>query len=600
MPLFTQLARPRARDAAGLAASPDAPAAPSRSARWRWLVFLVLAYAVATVAMTWPLALEVDRATPPTGDALYQVWIARWVQHALVTDPLHLYDANIFYPHQHTLTYSDSDVPAALAAAPLFWLTGNALTANNLLVLATFVVAATGMYALVARLTGNRAAAFLAGLAYAFLPYRYAHLQHLNQLGHAWTPWVLLAFALLIERPGWRTALAFALLLTVQVLMSFYLAFQIAGALAVALAVALVADPRARRRRFLVALAAACGLAAVLVLPVALPYLGSGHRDTLERTLQEAERWSASPRSFFKAAAGNRVWGFGWIFEKGNREDAIFPGGLALAGAAAGLLGWRRRPPWTATLLLIGAAGFVLAFGPTLRGRQGGTLPLPYRFLFEHLPFFDGMRVPARFGVLFDFAVVALAGCGVAWAWAALRPRVAVLRRRWAAPALTAGLAALVLAELCSAPVQLDAVDRGPAAAAPYEWLARQPDQGPVMEFPASTNNRTVALAMYWSTLYWKPLVQGYSSFDPPGYDDLIASFMGDLRRPGGGVSRGVSYVNAENLPRLQALGVRYLVVHRDGYRPEDWPAVLAALDGLGGAVSRVGAFGDAVIYRVR
>ncbi len=172
--------------------------------------------------MTWPYAIRLGDHTPPGPDPLLQVWIARWVQHALVTDPLHLYDANALYPLEHTLAHTDANMPAALLAAPLYLLTGNAILANNLLVLGTFVLAAGGMYALVGRLAGNRAVAFLAGLAYAFLPYRYVHLWHLQQLGHAWTPWVLLALALLIERRTWRTALAFGLLLAVQTLTTFY------------------------------------------------------------------------------------------------------------------------------------------------------------------------------------------------------------------------------------------------------------------------------------------------------------------------------------------------------------------------------------------
>ena len=48
----------------------------------------------------------------------------------------------------------------------------------------------------------------------------------------------------------------------------------------------------------------------------------------------------------------------------------------------------------------------------------------PYRLLFEHFPFFKAMRVPARFGALALLALVILAGCGRAWAWERLGPRL--------------------------------------------------------------------------------------------------------------------------------------------------------------------------------
>ena len=111
-------------------------------ARWGWGLLVTATYVLATVAMTWPYAARLDRAVPPHEDPLLQVWIARWVQHALVTDPLHLYDANAFYPLEHTLAYSDSNVPVALLMAPVYLLTGNAILAYNLLVLGTFVLAA--------------------------------------------------------------------------------------------------------------------------------------------------------------------------------------------------------------------------------------------------------------------------------------------------------------------------------------------------------------------------------------------------------------------------------------------------------------------------
>ena len=102
----------------GPARPPESPASqsalpphPGNATRWRWGVGITLAYIVATIVMTWPLAARLGDSTPGGEDPLLQVWIARWVQHALVTDPRHLYDANIFYPYENTLAYSDSNVP---------------------------------------------------------------------------------------------------------------------------------------------------------------------------------------------------------------------------------------------------------------------------------------------------------------------------------------------------------------------------------------------------------------------------------------------------------------------------------------------------------
>lgn len=571
---------------------------PTRE-QWRWGLLVALAYVVATIGMTWPVAAHLATHTSFRRDALLQVWVARWVQHALVTDPLHLYDANIFYPLDQTLAYTDANVPGALLMAPLYLLSGNGIFAYNLAVLGTFVLAAGGVYALVTHLTGNRAAAFLAGLAYAFLPYRYSHLHHLNLLGDAWTPWVLLALALLIARQTWWSALCFGLLLAVEAVTSFYLAFQIALVVGVALAVAFVAVPSTRTVRFLSRLAAALVLALALVLPLALPYLQVHEEQGLERDLVQTEQRAALPWSYFtNVEPDNLTWG--WLPSARNLENSLFIGGVAGLGALVGIaLGWRRRRALTVALLLLGLSAFILSLGPTWRPEAGGTRALPYRLLFDHVPLFRGMRAPGRFGILVNFAIVILAGCGAAWAWERLATRFTPAHARLVGRGLTAALALLILAELISVPVEVRPFDQSAAAAAPYRWLAAQPDQGPVMEFPVSRIPWDTLSAMYWSTLSWKPLVQGSSGFNPTPHQEVIHAFDADLTRPDGTVSKTVSHVTPNNVGFLQDLGVRYLVVHPEGYDPADWSQVLAQAAATG-QLERVETGGTAVVFRVR
>ena len=73
-----------------------------------------------TFAMTWPQANLLNRGiSPDIGDPLLSTWRLAWVAHQLPLDPLHLFDANIFYPAKHTLAFSDAMLVPALTAAPL-------------------------------------------------------------------------------------------------------------------------------------------------------------------------------------------------------------------------------------------------------------------------------------------------------------------------------------------------------------------------------------------------------------------------------------------------------------------------------------------------
>ncbi|CAA9550559.1 MAG: hypothetical protein AVDCRST_MAG18-281 [uncultured Thermomicrobiales bacterium] len=564
-----------------------------RALRWGRRLLVFLGYCLATVIMTWPWVTRLGSTIPPGGDPLLQVWISRWVQHALATDPLNLYNTNAFYPLQYTLAYSDSNIPAGIMAAPIYLLTGNAILANNLLVLGTFVLAGCGIYALVGLLAGNRAVAFVAGLAYAFLPYRFAHIWHLNQLGHAWTPWAIFALVLLIQRQRWRYAVAFGLLFAVQVLTSFYVGFQIAFAIAIALLVAVVAEPRARSLRFLGQLVAAGALALAIILPLAWPYVLVRDQQGLERTLWEAEQYQATPASYLRVQSGNRFWN--WLTVKKGGEDTLFPGGLVTVGAIVGLIGFRRRPAVSVAALALLLFGVVLSLGPTWRPGPDGGVPLPYRFLFDHFPFFKAMRVPARFGALALLALVILAGCGAAWAWERLCRRFPGPPRLAVGAGLTAALAVLVMVELFTQ-VRLATPDTSAEIAATYRWLAAQPDRDPIIEFPAQTDDVNAATMMYWSTFHWKPIVGGYSGFVPRAHDELIQAFTGELKRPDGSVAKNVSYPRADNIGLLQTLGVRYIVLHEYGYKREDLATIIDQLEATG-VVEKVDDFGEAIVY---
>ncbi len=542
--------------------------------QWREGGLVVAAYSLAIFVLLWPYTRYAATMIPGRRDALLQIWIGRWVEHALVTNPLRLFDANAFYPLEHTLAYSDANVPIILLMAPIQLLTGNAILAYNVAIFATFLIAACGTYALIRHWTGNRAVAFIAGLAFAFLPYRYAHLWHLNQLGHAWTPWVILALLLLVRRPHWLFAVALGLLVAVESVSSFYLAFQVGLVLLVTLVTLLIVDPRVRTRQFLVHLALAGVVALAIVVPLALPYLEVREGQGLERTLDEAEQWQAVPRSYLKVASQNRVWL--WLNAEHNGEDTLFPGGVALVGAVAGLIFWRRQRAVTVALLVLAALAFVIALGPTWTRADGREIALPYRFLFEHFPFFKSMRVAARFGVLVDFAVVALAGLGFAALWRWLSSRLTAARARQIGPLATVALTALILLELASVPIPVREIDRSAVVAAPYHWLAEQSGQGAVMEFPATPGPWVTGLMLYWSTTYWKPLVQGTSGFTPLPHREYINAFVAPLLRQDGQRGAAISHPTPDNVGLLQDLGVRYVVLQRSGYEPGDWHDVVA------------------------
>src|SRR5262249_37455380 len=125
------------------------------------------------------------------GDPLLNAWILAW-------DATHLgrgwWNANIFFPHPLALAFSEHLLPQALSILPMYALTRNPILCYNLVFLATFVLSGLGMFLLARELTCRADAAFVAGLAFAFAPYRVASLPHVQVLSSAWLPFALYGF----------------------------------------------------------------------------------------------------------------------------------------------------------------------------------------------------------------------------------------------------------------------------------------------------------------------------------------------------------------------------------------------------------------------
>jgi len=116
---------------------------------------IFLFYSLLTLILTHPLIFNLASAVPnDIGDPLLNTWILAWDIHALLANPLNLFQANIFYPLPNTLAYSEHLFSSALLAAPLQLITGEPVVTYNVSLLLTFPLAAFGMYLLAKHLTG--------------------------------------------------------------------------------------------------------------------------------------------------------------------------------------------------------------------------------------------------------------------------------------------------------------------------------------------------------------------------------------------------------------------------------------------------------------
>src|SRR5687768_11464082 len=197
------------------------------------------AYTVITLAATWPLGAGLGRDVAwDLGDSLLNMWVLAWDAEQLLailggdfSRFATFFDGNIFHPSPLTLAYAEHLLPQAVQILPIYAITRNPILCYNLLFLSTFILSGFGTYLLVRELTGRPLAAFVAGLLFAFAPYRLPQSSHLQVLSSQWMPFALYGFrryfaSLAGGGSGWRPlAGAAASLVTQNLSCGYYLLY---------------------------------------------------------------------------------------------------------------------------------------------------------------------------------------------------------------------------------------------------------------------------------------------------------------------------------------------------------------------------------------
>ncbi len=510
------------------------------------LVFVVL-----TALLTWPQVMH-PLSVPPHDDAYFSMWRLAWIAHQLPRDPSHLFDGNVLYPAKGTLAFSDGTLLQGAVGAPLLWAGVPVVFAYNLQILATFVLAGLGMFLLVREVTGESAAALIAGVIFAFAPYRFDHYVHLELVSTEWMPFALWMAHRTLQGGRLADGVWTGVFTAMQGLSGVYITVFFVTVGAVLVPLLFYAAPPERRRRALRPLAAG-GLVVIVTLGLyMLPYRAA--RGVVgERGAGEQALYSAGPKHYVAAMPQSIVYGrlLGSI---GVHEKRLFPGFAAMLLGAIAL--WppldRRRVAYAAALAL----AVDISFGH--RGLVGALLQ-------DHVGIYRGLRVPARIGAVVLLFIAMLAAFGVARV-------LGRVRQRFARVLLAAGVGLAVVLEYMMWPMPLEAVETSPGQA--YQWLRTQPP-GVVAELPMPASwKKPLEIGFhesrfsYNSTFTWFPMVNGYSGFWPPSYITLIASAEG--------------FPSDDAVRALEARGVEYLVVHEKFYgteRYEDVTRALAARD---------------------
>jgi hypothetical protein len=514
------------------------------------LVAMVLACVLA-VALTWPLAAHLGSAGRiDSGDGRHGVWNVAWVAHSLTTAPSTVFDANIFYPHDNALAFSEANLVAGVLGIPV-WLFagGNPYATFNAVVLMAFMLAGLCAFLLARTVGAGRGGAAVAGVIYGCSPFMLAHLPHI-QLLMTFGPALSLAMLhRFVSQPTTRRALALGLALAVTGLACAY--YGIFSGLIVSIGVLWFAgtDGHWRSPAYWVRAALAAGIVLLIILPFFLPYLGM-REEGFARSLDEARLFSTVGPAYLASAVHVHKWMLPLL---GEWREVLFPGFQAIL-LSVFLVAVTLRSRRTANVRIVGfyVVMMVFAFWISL-GPDAGL----YTALYHALPAFSFLRAPARMGLLITLGTAILAGLAIT----SLSARF----RRHSVAIITLSLT-LAIVESWAGPITYaDAPQVGPV----YRRLAAMPRTS-VAEFPfyqGSDERHRQTEYMLMSTFHWQPLLNGYSDHFPQDY--LTAKPTLAL------------FPAPEAITLLREKQVRWVVVHFSRYPPAARQALRKRLRGM-------------------
>jgi len=282
--------------------------------------FLVLA-----IVFTWPLAIRLSTGTSDLGDPLLNTWILDWDLHAATHSPSHLYQAPIFYPGKYPIAYSENLFGIAIIALPFYLAGCPPLVIYNLMFILGFAFCGYGAYVLVRIATGSAAAGIISGVLYAFVPFRFDHMPHLQIIWGGWLPLILAALLHYWKRSTWWTAAGFGGALLMNGLTNVH--YFLFGTLTIAITIFVLAFVERRADwKFWLRLAVAGGLAVALMIPVLWPYKVVSELYKLKREPDEVLWGSATWTDWLTPTFASKTYGDLIPAEKTQPERHLFPG----------------------------------------------------------------------------------------------------------------------------------------------------------------------------------------------------------------------------------------------------------------------------------
>ncbi|HVZ67472.1 MAG TPA: hypothetical protein VG917_04355 [Patescibacteria group bacterium] len=528
------------------------------------IILAFFIFIAASVYITYPLIVNLGSLTTGFGDELVISWIMNWVIHALITNPLSLFQANIYYPYTNTLAYSDLHLISSIMAAPIVLITREPIVAINFTMIVSLILLPFGIFLLSYYLTKNFATSLIAGFLVVFSPAVLDKRIHLQMLALEWIPFSIIFFLNFVRSKQFKFISLAVIFSVIQIYNCFMAGYFLILFYFVYFTYVYFFDGAKfilfKDKKILLLLLGAI----VAILPFVIPYYQVSKEFSYTRDIRDTIHFALQPEDLLYPNETTRLQKPLLYLSNRNKypENAEIKTGylgfvftvLSICALIYVAKNRKNKNNGIINIFLIASIlGLLLSFGPFLHfGRvtihHPLPIPLPYLPFYYLAPGFKGFRNSSRFemmSIIFIAPVIAYMLADFS------KKKVKNIGNTFF------GLLILLIVLEYNFPMQFYPALQAKNFPKIYSYLNSLPTNSKIIIMPIFNwnmwGNGMEIEREFYSTVEYRAMVNGSSGFSPPPWQNSVSYLH-------------INFPNKKSIEKLALLKLDYIIVDKKTY----------------------------------
>lgn len=523
---------------------------------------ILLLFAVITCIITYPLIFHFATLSFGKADELLIAWIMNWNIHQIFSNPLQLFDANIFHPYPNSLSFSDLHLTSSFIGMLPFLITKEPLVVYNFNVIISITLLAFFSYLFVYSLTRNIYSSFLSGLSLAFSPFMLGRVFQLQVPTVYWIPLSLLFYFRFIKSYKSSDYAFMCIFSVLQILNSFLPGYFLLLCYMVLIIMHTIQKKIILKKIFTRNIILISIITIFFVILVSIPYFQTSRQFQLKRDIRDTIHFANRPEYLLYPNDKTRLKNtlLDTIY-KNDKGPYTYDGYLGLGLSALIIIclicffkNQKYQNLLTTSFLWISVISFVLSLGPALQWagkviKLPFIIPLPYAIFYFVIPGFSGLRNSSRFEVLTIFAFCVFIGVVLHYLLKNKSKKFQLY--------ITIIISFFILCEI-NFPFKYVSIPSVKSFPSIYKYLGTLPKKTAIIHMPIYTwemlpYSLSEFEREFYSTVNFRKTVNGYSGFSPIEWEKKARMLL-------------AQFPDIKTLQYLKKINVNYIVIHSNEY----------------------------------